>query len=84
DRLNRRLTESALPISIVQSVQKQSTRLAAIEISTDQDANERHSLRRAVDDAFVSGFKAVMIGGALLAAASALTAVFLIKTPTRL
>ncbi|HST31165.1 MAG TPA: MFS transporter, partial [Chthoniobacterales bacterium] len=46
DRLNRRLTESALPISIVQSVQKQSTRLAAIEISTDQDANERHSLRR--------------------------------------
>jgi EmrB/QacA subfamily drug resistance transporter len=71
------------PSAVAQSIEKQSNKLAAIEIPADQDANAEQSVRRAVDESFVSGFRAVMAGGALLAAAGALTTVILIKTPAR-
>jgi EmrB/QacA subfamily drug resistance transporter len=81
--LSRRLAESSLPSSVAQSVQTQSNKLAAIEIPADQNPDTQKSLRRAVDESFVSGFRAVMIVGALLATASALTGAVLIRTPPR-
>lgn len=83
NQLDQRLAEAGPSSSAAQSVQKQSNKLAAIEIPTDQNAEAQQSLRRAVDESFVSGFRAVMVAGAVLAAASALTAVLLIKTPAR-
>ena len=81
--LNRRLAESHLPSSVLQSVQAQSNKLAAIEVGADQSPDTQQFLRRAVDESFVSGFRAVMLVGALLAAASAVTAAVLIRTPRR-
>ena len=83
DQLHQRLAGSGLPNSAVQSMEMQSNKLAAVQIPADQNPNTQHLLRHAIDASFVSGFRAVMIGGTLLAIASALTAVFLIKTPAR-
>jgi hypothetical protein len=82
DQLNRRLAESNLPGSVAESVQEQSNKLAAIEIPDTEDAIRRLA-RHAVDESFVSGFRAVMSGGALLAVAGALTALTLVRTATR-
>jgi EmrB/QacA subfamily drug resistance transporter len=82
-QLNRRLIESALPGSVVQSVEAQQNKLAAIEIPDDQGERGRRLLRRAIDESFVSGFRAVMALGAILSVASALTAGTLIQTSKR-
>jgi EmrB/QacA subfamily drug resistance transporter len=83
DQLDQRLLMvPGLPATVVQSVQKQSNKLAAIEIPTENAAAQQ-ILHRAVDESFVSGFRAVMTAGALLAVASALTAAVLIRTPRR-
>ena len=81
NQLDRRLTASGLPDSVVQAVQAQSNKLAAVQISANQNPNTQRLLRQTIDESFVSGFKAVMIVGAVLATASALTGLFLIKTP---
>lgn len=82
-QLDRDLIESPLPATVAQSIQKQSTKLAAIEIPADQDSNAEQRLRRAIDESFVAGFRTVMLAGALLAVASAFTAAVLIRTPSR-
>ena len=83
NELNRQLITSGLPDPVVQSVQRQSNKLAAIEIPADENPGTQQSLHRAVEESFVSGFRAVMLAGALLAVGSALTAVALIRTPAR-
>ena len=82
--LNRRLISANLPSSVVQSVQTQSTRLAAIDIPENVNPGTQQQLiRHAIDESFVSGFRWVMVIGAALAAASAVTALFWIGgTPT--
>jgi ABC-type spermidine/putrescine transport system permease subunit I len=64
-------------------VQSQSTRLAAIDIPQNLNAETRQMIRRAIDESFVSGFRWVMVIGAALAAASALTALFWIGNTRR-
>ena len=81
NQLDQRTTN--LPSEVGLSVRAQSNKLAAIEIPANQDPNTQQSLRRVVDESFVSGFRAVMGTGALLAVASALVAAFLIRTPAR-
>jgi EmrB/QacA subfamily drug resistance transporter len=83
DQLDQRLAQVRPSSAVVQSLENQSNKLAAIEIPADQDANAQQSLRQVVDESFVSGFRAIMVGGAILAAASALTALILIKTSAR-
>jgi EmrB/QacA subfamily drug resistance transporter len=83
DQLNGRMTESDLPSSLMQSVQDQSNKLAAIVVPRSQDERAGLLLRRAIDESFVSGFRAVMAGGAMLAVAGALTALVLVRTATR-
>jgi EmrB/QacA subfamily drug resistance transporter len=78
--LNRRLISANLPSSVVQSVQTQSTRLAAIDIPENVNPGTQQLIRRAIDESFVSGFRWVMVIGAALSAASAVTAVFWIGT----
>jgi EmrB/QacA subfamily drug resistance transporter len=81
DRLDKRTAN--FPSEVVQAARAQSNKLAAITIPANQDPNTQQLLSRAVDESFVSGFRAVMLVGAILAAASALIAFVLIKTPAR-
>jgi EmrB/QacA subfamily drug resistance transporter len=81
--LDRRLSNANLPASVVQSLQSQSIRLAAISIPQDLNAETRQMIRRAIDESFVSGFRRVMVIGAALAAASAVAALFWIGATRR-
>ena len=84
--LDRRLNESASPKTVIEFVRTQSTKLAAIEIPPDQGPSSHEVIRRAIDESFVSGFRMVMLIGATLAAASALTAAVFVgskRTTTR-
>jgi EmrB/QacA subfamily drug resistance transporter len=71
----------APPVS--QSLRAQSTKLAALELPENQDSATRQLIRVAIEDSFVSGFRAVMLIGSLLAAASAVVALTLIGTARR-
>jgi uncharacterized NAD-dependent epimerase/dehydratase family protein len=75
DRLNQRLAEMKLPAPVSQSLESQRARLAAIVIPEDQDPAAQQSIRQAIDESFVFGFRVVMAMGAALAVASAATAV---------
>jgi EmrB/QacA subfamily drug resistance transporter len=83
DRLDRRLAESKLPASVSQSLQAQRTKLAAVAIPEDQNLTTRRLIRHAVDESFVSAFRVVMAIGVALAAASAGTALTLLRTTPR-
>ncbi|HEX4654057.1 MAG TPA: MFS transporter [Candidatus Udaeobacter sp.] len=82
--LDHRLIAANLPASATQSVQTQSTKLAAIDIPRDVEPGTQQLIRRAIDESFVSAFRWVMAIGAALAAASAVTAAVSIQTSTRL
>ena len=81
--LDRGLKRSSIPAAVVESVEKQSNKLAAIEVPRDQNSNAGQSARRAIDESFVSGFRTIMLAGAVLGIASALAAAILIRTPPR-
>jgi EmrB/QacA subfamily drug resistance transporter len=72
--LDHRLISGNLPASVTQSVQTQSTKLAAINISENLNPETQQLIRRAIDESFVCGFRWIMVIGAALAAASAITA----------
>jgi hypothetical protein len=83
DGLARRMVAWKLSPSASQSVQSQGVKLAAITIPEDQDPQTRDLIRRAIDESFVSGFRAIMAIGAALAIASAATALTLIGPTPR-
>jgi DNA-binding LacI/PurR family transcriptional regulator len=68
-----------VPASASESLQSQRTKLAAISIPDGQNPATQQLIRRAVDESFVSGFRAIMAIGAALAVASAVTSVTLIR-----
>jgi hypothetical protein len=73
---DHRLSTANLPTSVVQSLQTQSIKLAAIDIPENVNPGTHQLIRRAIDESFVSGFRCVMVIGAALAAASAVIALF--------
>jgi EmrB/QacA subfamily drug resistance transporter len=81
--LDRRLVESKLPAFVIQAVETQSTKLAAIAIPENLDVVTKQMIRQAVDESFVSGFRCVMAVGAALASASGMVALTLIRTNRR-
>ena len=81
--LERRTAEWRLSASTAQALHSQSTRLAAIPIPEDQDEPTQQLIRRAIDESFVAGFRTVMLIGAGLAVAGAITASLLIGSPGR-
>jgi EmrB/QacA subfamily drug resistance transporter len=72
--LDHRLSSANLSPSVAQSLQTQSIKLAAIDIPENVNPEMQQLIRRAIDESFVSGFRWVMMIGAALAAASAVTA----------
>ncbi len=79
-KLERRLAGEKLPASEWQALRAERTKLAAITLPENQDRATRQVIRRAIDESFVSGFRIIMAIGAVLAAASAVTALTLIGT----
>ena len=80
--LDRRLMSANVLPSVAQSLQTQSIKLAAIDIPENVDVGTQQLIRRAIEESFVSGFRWVMLIGAALAAASAVTALFWIGGTT--
>jgi EmrB/QacA subfamily drug resistance transporter len=74
--LHQKLSSANLPLSVVQSLQTQSIKLAAIDIPENVNLGTHQLIRRAIDESFVSGFRWVMLIGAALVAGSAVTALF--------
>jgi EmrB/QacA subfamily drug resistance transporter len=80
DQLDQRLAKAKLLLSVSQSLQSERAKLAAIGAPKDQDPSTQQMIRTAIDEAFLSGFRAVMAIGAALAVASAATSLTLIKS----
>jgi len=70
---------SGLPSSIRQPLDQQRNRLAAADLPQNIAPATRARLRDAIDHSFVAGFRAVMLGGAMLATGGAVCAWRLIK-----
>lgn len=81
--LDRHLAEVRVMSSMSQALHAQSNKLAAIEIPKEVDSTTQQSIHRAIDDSFLSGFRAVMLIGAILAGASAATALIFIRESKR-
>lgn len=81
--LDRHLRQTTLAPVIAESIRNQSTKLAAIAVPQNQDAETQQLIHRAIDESFVAGFRAVMLIGAILAVGSAATALLFIGSKTR-
>lgn len=79
-RFDRHLSKLDLPPAALQSLRSQVTSLAAISIPKDLDPATQAMIRQAVAESFVSGFRAIMAIGAMLAIAGAATSLALIRT----
>jgi hypothetical protein len=77
--LEERLNDLAVPQAARAAVEAQRDRLAGAEVPSDVDAGTRGEMERAIDGAFVDGFRVIMLIGAGLALASALIAWLLIE-----
>jgi hypothetical protein len=75
--LGRELDAMGAPAATRAFVESQRSRLAAADLPSSADAPTRAAIRRALDIAFVAGFRWLMLSCALLAATSALTALVL-------
>src|SRR5690348_6926896 len=67
-----------LPASVRAALAAQSARLAGIQLPAGLDIGVRQALERLIATAFLGGFRAAMLIGAVLALASAVTAALLI------
>jgi EmrB/QacA subfamily drug resistance transporter len=76
--LDRRLARLELTPVIRQSLQDQRSKLAGVLLPEEMDESTRQALSRAIDEAFVHGFRLIMGIGATLAVASAISALILI------
>ena len=76
--LDERLAAMHLPAELTEAVTSQRSRLAAIDVSSVADPPVREALQRAVADAYVSGFQAIMRVCAVLAALGSVAAFALV------
>jgi EmrB/QacA subfamily drug resistance transporter len=81
--LDGNLANAHAPAAVVEAVDQQRNKLAAIELPADLDEGVKGAARHAIAKAFIAGFRLVMIIAALLAAASALFAWALIEGADR-
>lgn len=81
-RLNRGLTDLVLPPAILQQVQADVIKLAGLPVPTGLDPGTTAAVRQLIAQAFVSGFRIVMLICAGLSVASAVVAGFMIPKRT--
>jgi EmrB/QacA subfamily drug resistance transporter len=76
--LHSQLERAELTPALIEAVEQQRDKLAAIELPAATDAREKTLARRAIAEAFVKGFRWIMLISAALALASAASAWILI------
>jgi EmrB/QacA subfamily drug resistance transporter len=81
--LHRHLAAAELPPTVVEAVEQQRGKLAAIAIPGGTSAHDNLAAQNAIALAFVSGFRWIMLISAVLALASAACAWFLIGSASR-
>lgn len=79
--LDRRFEDLDLPSEVRQGLVEQREDLAALEIPAAIGEPERTRIRNAVEDAFLKGFRSVMLTAAVLALLASLSAAWLIREP---
>ena len=77
--LQTQLERAALPPCVIEGVEQQRNKLAAIELPACADAHDAALARHTIAEAFVSGFRWIMVISAVLALASAASAWVLIE-----
>lgn len=77
--LDRRLSQMEIAPEVRRSIDEQRVKLAGAEVLENLNPEARVSLKRAIDESFVAGFRQVMIIAVALALMSALAAWFLIQ-----
>ena len=81
--LERGISALDLPPAVRRGIEEQRQRLAAITVPSQVDAKAAESIKLAVDEAFVAGFRRVMLVCAALALLSALSAAVWIRSESR-
>jgi type IV secretory pathway TrbF-like protein len=76
--LHSQLEQAAVAPQVMEAVERQRDKLGAIELPESIDADDKASARQAIAEAFVTGFRAIMLICAALALASAASAWLLI------
>jgi len=76
--LHSQLERAKLAPGVIEAVEQQRSKLAAIELPASMDAHATAVAKQAIADAFVAGFRWIMLISAALALASAATAWILI------
>jgi EmrB/QacA subfamily drug resistance transporter len=74
--IERRMQESKMPTELREGIRGQEAKLAAIEIPKEASNAQSQTVKQAIGESFISGFRVVMILGAGLAVLSALGAWF--------
>lgn len=77
--LDQRLAELAPPPSVHQQLDRERGKLAAMEIPASVSGSERARLERAIDEAFIAGFRVVALIAAGLSVLSAIVAWLMIS-----
>jgi EmrB/QacA subfamily drug resistance transporter len=78
-RLDQRLSALQIAPKVRQELDKQRVRLADIELPANLEESTKTELRQVIQESFVTGFRRVALGSALLAILSALSAWWLIE-----
>jgi hypothetical protein len=78
--LDQRLDETGAPPEVRQALNDQRVKLAAIELPPNIDERTRTALRQAIDECFVTGYRRVMLCGAVLAFCSSIVAWVVIRS----
>jgi EmrB/QacA subfamily drug resistance transporter len=81
--LDRRLAGLDVPPAERQALAEERTRLAALEAPAAADPETRARVRAVVKEAFVDGYRGVMLAAAALALLASASAVWLIREPRR-
>ncbi len=78
-RLDERLTSLQIAPEVKQELDKQRMRLADIELPANLEESTKKNLQHVIQESFVTGFRRVALGSALLAILSAMSAWWLIE-----
>ncbi|HKD79749.1 MAG TPA: MFS transporter [Candidatus Angelobacter sp.] len=79
--LHRSLSKLALPQATLQAIEKDEIKLAALPVPPELDSGTKAEVKTSIDDAFVFGFRLVILICAGLAIMSAIFARILIERP---
>ena len=79
-RLNHNLAHIRLPTDVLQQLQLETTKLAGMQVPEAMDSSAKTTVQGAIQNAFVLGFRTVMLICSVLAMASAAVGGFMVQS----